>query len=216
MYKTFSTLFHLIRLYFQIYIILNLGKTIPRALSGNIDSVNDFSNWYFCNALYFQVLWESFEYVRQRDVSNIEQNVPLVVSCVYVYIYMYIYIHIYIYIYIYTYIYTHTPTYIYDFIIIYNSMWWLPKGHTHLYFLPNVCVCIHVHTHAHTHTGWGKRRFTVASMWNTEFIFVLLLIILLFPIWTTINLLLPHSLYIICYVKSLSNDSQKNQRLTSN
>lgn len=34
MYKTFSILSDLIQLYFQIYIILNLDKTIPRALSG--------------------------------------------------------------------------------------------------------------------------------------------------------------------------------------
>lgn len=33
-YKTFSILFDLILLYFQIYVILNLGKTIPRVLSG--------------------------------------------------------------------------------------------------------------------------------------------------------------------------------------
>lgn len=34
MYKTFSILSDLIQLYFQIYIILNLDKTIPRGLSG--------------------------------------------------------------------------------------------------------------------------------------------------------------------------------------
>lgn len=33
-YKTFSILFDPILLYFQVYIILNLGKTIPRVLSG--------------------------------------------------------------------------------------------------------------------------------------------------------------------------------------
>ena len=40
--------------------------------------------------------------------------------------------------------------------------------------------------------GWGKRMFTVVSTQNTELILVLLLlIIVLFSIWTPVNLLLP-------------------------
>ena len=43
-----------------------------------------------------------------------------------------------------------------------------------------------------TCTGGGKSRFIIASLQNIEFILALLLIIVLFPMWTTISLLLWH------------------------
>ena len=49
----------------------------------------------------------------------------------------------------------------------------------------------------HLYKGWGKSRFTVVSTWNTVFIFVLLLIIVLFSIWTIVNLLLPNPVCVL-------------------
>ena len=46
-------------------------------------------------------------------------------------------------------------------------------------------------TRLYSNTGWGKSRFIVMNMQNTEFILVLLIIVL-FSILTTVNLLLPH------------------------
>ena len=44
-------------------------------------------------------------------------------------------------------------------------------------------------------TGWGKSSFIVVSMQNTEFILVLLFIIVLLSIGTIVNLHLPHPVY---------------------
>ena len=42
-----------------------------------------------------------------------------------------------------------------------------------------------IHSFIHSFSTWGRGRFTVVSMWNTEFILVYyLLIIVLFSIWT--------------------------------
>ena len=63
----------------------------------------------------------------------------------------------------------------------------------------------HTHTHTHTpsvlqmldlwvqHTGWGKSRFTVVSTRKSLFLYYLLIV--LFSIQTTVNVLVAHPVY---------------------
>ena len=46
-------------------------------------------------------------------------------------------------------------------------------------------------------TGWGKRRFTVVNMQNTDFILLLFLIITLSICIRTVNLLFPTPVYLV-------------------
>ena len=57
----------------------------------------------------------------------------------------------------------------------------------------------HIYIYMYIHTGWGKSRFPVMTMRNTEFILVLLFTdYVLFSVPTTVNLL-PHPVYIHIY-----------------
>ena len=51
-------------------------------------------------------------------------------------------------------------------------------------------------------TEWGKNKFTIVSMWNTEFILVLLFINYCIFSIQTVNLLLHHPVFVhhICYI----------------
>ena len=56
------------------------------------------------------------------------------------------------------------------------------------------------------YTGWGKSRFTVVSL-QSLFLYYYLLITVLFSIWTSVNLLLPHPIleFVVATVVGLNS-----------
>ena len=80
----------------------------------------------------------------------------------------------------------------------------------HLHTLFSACLSLSLspslYLYTYICTVWGKSKFTVVSMWNTNlFLYYYLLKTVLLSTWTTINLLLAHP--VLMRVSSLQLDS---------